>query len=164
MIVTDWHPCTQTSEQLKVFRWVQLSKQHRNQLADLAARADGVLPSTSRTSCTLQEFRRWISMGLQEFLLFFILQSKAQREWLWPITFMLHSSRSTLHVSTDRNLGYVHKDCIANSWNRSRFLSRIWYLLGFWKSFVMIISCISAFLDLYCLWLAKSVLDSVHHC
>lgn len=55
-------------------------------------------------SSALQEFGRWISMVLQEFLLFFILQSKAQREWLWPVTFTLHSSRSTLHASTDRGI------------------------------------------------------------
>lgn len=61
------------------------------------------LPSAEPSSA-FQEFGRWISMVLQEFLLFFILQSKAQREWLWPIMFMLHSSRSTLHASTDRGI------------------------------------------------------------
>lgn len=134
-ITTDWHPCTQTTEQPKAFRRVQLSRRLRNQVADLAAKADSMLPATSRTSlcCSIQgvDFS-----GLQEFLLFSILQPKAQREWLWPITFMLCSSRSTLQ----RNLGHVHKECIVISWNRSQVLSRTQYLQCLWKSFVMTMS------------------------
>lgn len=77
--VTDWRPCIQNNQKCPGESSYPGSLGTKWQILLLGLTACYLQPAEPRSAL---QFRRWISVGLQEFLLFFILQSKAQREWL----------------------------------------------------------------------------------
>lgn len=102
--LTDQHPCTQSSEQLEVFRWAQLSKQLRNHKADPAAGLTTQKLPPAQPGPVGRSSASGFQWGYRNFYCSLFYSPSLKRELLWLITSMPNSSKSTLCATTDRGI------------------------------------------------------------